>query len=334
MRQATTLWIGLLSSAAVASGAEPLKSRVVRASDPQAVHLFEADSTRVEALLQRAMRALTNQEDSAAAWQRFVQPTDVVGIKIAAGRAPLLGTHRALVHAIVSDLQRSGVPAQNIILWDRFASDLIAAGYSLRDRPGDVRVLATTPGEGGDPDVYYSLGLVGKPVWGDFAFLLEEVSDRSHVSRIVTQRLTKIVNVPVLTEHRDSGLAGCLFHLAIGSVDHTLRFAAAPWRYDPAIAEILALEVFHQKTVLHILDALTPQFAGGPSQQPRYVWHAGTLFVSTDPVAVDTLALEAIEAKRREHGLPSVAERARHIASAAELELGENRREFIEVVEP
>jgi hypothetical protein len=49
---------------------------------------------------------------------------------------------------------------------------------------------------------------------------------------------------------------------------------------------------------------------GGPlTQNPDFISPTGMLLVSTDPVAMDTIELEAIEKKRREQGAPSVWER-------------------------
>jgi len=46
---------------------------------------------------------------------------------------------------------------------------------------------------------------------------------------------------------------------------------------------------------------------GGPlSQNPKFIFPAGILMVGTDPVAMDTIELEKIEAKRRREGAPSV----------------------------
>ena len=323
---------GMAEPPSMAPSEPSRKSRVVLVQNEQAVRLFEAEPKTVRAMLERGIRALTSESDVGAAWRHYVQPGDVVGIKIATHAGPLLATHHPLVETILSGLEQAGIPPENIIIWDRFASEMKASGYILVDQPGAVKYLATTPEAGSDENVFYKSGLVGKPLWGDFDVRRVTISDRSYFSRIVTQRITKLINVPVLTDHRDAGLSGCLFNLAIGSTDNTRRFAASPWFYDPAVAEICAMEPLRSKTVLHILDALVAQYAGGPNVQPRFAWHFGALYLSTDPVAIDTLALADIEAQRAAHGLQAIRTRARHIASAAELELGTNRREEIELL--
>jgi hypothetical protein len=49
---------------------------------------------------------------------------------------------------------------------------------------------------------------------------------------------------------------------------------------------------------------------GGPLTQVQdFIDQAGILLVATDPVALDTIELEAIEKKRRERGAPSLWQR-------------------------
>ena len=78
---------------------------------------------------------------------------------------------------------------------------------------------------------------------------------------------------------------------------------------------------------------------GGPSANPRYVWEQKTLSFSTDPVAMDRLGWEVIDAKRKEMGLPPVSEsrwqgtcfrQPEHILFAGALGLGEADPEQIE----
>jgi hypothetical protein len=54
-------------------------------------------------------------------------------------------------------------------------------------------------------------------------------------------------------------------------------------------------------------------------------WPYGGFLASTDPVAVDAVARQVLEARRREVGLPPLAAEGRepaHIAAAARLGLG------------
>jgi hypothetical protein len=74
-------------------------------------------------------------------------------------------------------------------------------------------------------------------------------------------------------------------------------------------------------------------YAGGSVFKPRYSWPAGCLYFSRDPVAVDALALEKLDAKRREANLPVIGERASHVKTAERLGLGRAERSRISLVE-
>jgi len=57
------------------------------------------------------------------------------------------------------------------------------------------------------------------------------------------------------------------------------------------------------------MDGMRQVWHGGPLTQAQdFIDQPGILLVATDPVALDTIELEAIEMKRREKGAPSVWE--------------------------
>jgi uncharacterized protein (DUF362 family) len=171
-------------------------------------------------------------------------------------------------------------------------------------------------------------------IWGDALFGTEELSTRSHWPRLVTRTITKLINVPVLQDHEAYGLAGCLHNITVGLVDNHRRFDSARPRADASLAEIAAQPAVRDKVVVHVLDALVAGYAGGAEFKPRYSWPAGALYFSRDPVAVDTVALELLEAKRGEQHIPARgAAAAAHLEHAHRLGLGQNDRRRIELVE-
>jgi len=99
------------------------------------------------------------------------------------------------------------------------------------------------------------------------------------------------------------------------------------------IAEICAMQPVRGKLVLNVMDGLLAGYAGGPSFKPQYSWNYGALYFSADPVAIDSLCIEVLDAKRRESKVPPIGSRASHIASAVRLGLGQSDRSKIELVE-
>ena len=145
----------------------------------------------------------------------------------------------------------------------------------------------------------------------------EDISKRSHLPKLVTQTITKLINVPVLQDHDVCGLSGCLYNLSLGMVDNMRRFEMPGQHGDPMIAEICAMPPVRGKLVLNIMDGLIAGYAGGPGFKPQYSWNYGALYFSTDPVAIDSLCVEALDAKRREAKVPPIGSLASHIATAA-----------------
>ncbi|HUJ20692.1 MAG TPA: hypothetical protein VLX58_04180, partial [Bryobacteraceae bacterium] len=107
---------------------------------------------------------------------------------------------------------------------------------------------------------------------------------------------------------------------------------------DPYVADVYMLPPIRQKVRLHICDATTAQYEGGPSYMPQWSWPYNGLLVSRDPVALDSVGWQIIEQKRAEKGVQSLKELRRepaYIATAADSQhrLGTNDLRRIERVE-
>ncbi|MCX6909925.1 MAG: DUF362 domain-containing protein [Verrucomicrobia bacterium] len=317
-----------------ARGAEASRrSRVVIVHDPRSVEFYSPQTERVARMIERGVVALTQAADADAAWRQFVKPGDVVGIKVNSAPGPAMGTRHEIVSAVVDALRRVGVPARNIIIWDRSDENLVAAGWELRESGEGPLCFGTLPNAGWDSRVYYRVPHVGTIIWGDLEFGERELSERSHYSRIVTERVTKLINIPVLMDNRHVGLSGCLYNIAMGSVDNNRRFQTESLHYDAGIAEICSRPPLSEKLALNIFDALVAQYAGGPKFQPQATWTPGELWLSHDPVALDALALAAIEKRRKEANMPTLRDRGRHVRFAAEMGVGVDERSKMDIVE-
>ena len=78
------------------------------------------------------------------------------------------------------------------------------------------------------------------------------------------------------------------------------------------------------------MDGLRAVWHSGPfARIPEFVWEAKRLILGTDPVAVDRIELETVEAKRREKGAPSLWDRdPGHLDRAGEMERNAQKNRF------
>src|SRR5262249_37160037 len=81
---------------------------------------------------------------------------------------------------------------------------------------------------------------------------------------------------------------------------------SGPNQCNTFIPTVVAHQAIRQKTVLHILDGLVGVYQGGPSSTSGCVWPQRSLFFATDPVAMDLVGWDIVDAKRIEHGMPPV----------------------------
>ena len=278
----------------------------------------QLDEDAVSELMDQAMMKLTGRSSAKEAWRDIVLPDDIVGIKINPLAGPELSTHSIIVDKIVEGLYGAGVLRKQIIIWDRFEEHLLNAGYPIKQDEADVRTFASdTEGIGYDDEVFYESEK-------DSVTRRENESTRSRYSRIVTQQVDVLINVPILKHHAMAGVSGCLKNLAFGSVDNTRRFHGKPIYCNPAIAEILEHKVLKEKLVLNIVDGLVASFDKGPTYHAESTWKYGSLFISADPVILDVLVLQTVNQKREEMELDSVSKFANHINTASKLDLGTN----------
>src|SRR4029434_4526371 len=89
-----------------------------------------------------------------------------------------------------------------------------------------------------------------------------------------------------------------------------------------SIPSVYADERIAPKVVLHIMDGLLAQYAGGPRGHPNYVLEHATVYASKDPVALDATALRQLEGWRKHAKLPPIGRRADWLRVAEEDGLG------------
>ena len=249
-----------------------------------------------------ALTNLTGKPTPASAWRSLLSPKEIVGLKVYSKPGPRSGTRPAVVAAVVQGLLSAGLPATNIVIWDRQKEDLIQAGYDQLAKRLGVQLEAAASA-GYDTNTFYETSLVGQLVAGDVEFGKngETVGRKSYVTKLMVNRLTKIINISPLLNHYHFGVTGNLFSLAFGSVENTRRFDPPRGTLaQKAIPEIYAMEAIGDKVVLNIVDALICQYEGEQTSFLEFSTTLNELRFSTDPVALDVLSLYELERQRKE----------------------------------
>jgi len=242
----------------------PGKSKVVLVRDQEAFHKDgRLNEEKIGAMLEEAMLDLTGRDDGAAAWSQFFKPEDSVGVKINVMMTP---TAPELSRSIVRGIMKTGVPENRIILWDRDDAGYGLEGASVREKR--------------------------------FGY------DSKSLSKIITNEATALVNVPGMKAHWLAGVAISLKNWVGALANINVKDIGAAYKiHGDSCAEcaaIHAIPAIKSKSRLIVVDALRPLFHGGPQVNPRYLWQYSGLVIGTDPVAIDTVCMKIIEAKRRE----------------------------------
>ena len=157
---------------------------------------------------------------------------------------------------------------------------------------------------------------------------LEKKSDgigkKSYVSKLVSREMTKIISVAPLLNENDAGLCGHFFSLCLGSLDNTRRFEGDADRLATALPEIYALPSVGDRVVLNVTDALLGQYQGGPASYLQYATVLDQIWLSRDPVALDTLALKELARQRQLFSVPPPKLNYQLYTNAVLLQLGLN----------
>src|SRR2546427_9291751 len=172
------------------------------AQEPDAAVAFSPQPEKIPQIIQRGLTQLTGKPTLDEAWRSLVSTQDTVGIKVFSAPGPTSGTRPAVVEAVVKSLLAAGHPPKQIVVWDKHLSDLRQAGFfGLAERYG-VRVAGAAEA-GYDEKTFYETALLGQFVLGDLEIgpKGEGIWRKSYVSKIVTQQMTKNINVKPLLNH-------------------------------------------------------------------------------------------------------------------------------------
>ncbi len=264
-------------------------------------------------MLDASITQLTGLNDAREAWQALFAPNERVAIKVNAFRNSLIWTHIPLVTAVTDSLQDAGLPAENIVIFDYYTSELETVGYTI-NRDGDgVQCYGT------DRDYTSGWRIADTPM---------ELSD-------VLLSCDALINMPVLKAHRITGMTFAMKN-HYGTLSQPQNFHRGN-RLNWGMPELNALPAIKDRTRLVIGDMLEACLR--PNNSFPY-WEADmqgdAILMSFDPVAHDTMGLEVLKTKlEADGGNATAATRiaTKWLENATELGLGTNDPEQMDLIE-
>jgi len=158
---------------------------------------------------------------------------------------------------------------------------------------------------------------IAEEVADKFENVVIEDEEKSFFSNIVTKEITKLINIAVLKHNEDSGVTWAAKNIALGVTTNKVRFHID--YCATAIPMIMNNPYIKNKTVLHIGEAAKISTVSVAGAQMAF---DNRIFFSQDPVAMDRIGIDILEAKRLEMGLESIRDIATHVEACGRQGVG------------
>jgi uncharacterized protein (DUF362 family) len=298
-------------AAAPPSGFTPLNApgkivKVTKAGSLQPNGLYPKEDDAKE-MLERALKELTGAATLAASLGKFIHKDDKVAVKVnGIAKGGKFGTNKELVLPLLQGLLDLGVPASSIVVYEQFNSHMLGTRISQSNVPAGITCATHLNKDMATDDQPFPD--MGGNIQTKFCRQLMEA--------------TAVIDVTLIKDHSICGYTGCLKNMTHGSINnpgkHHLHHAS------PQIANLYAHEAIKSRVRLHVIDGYKIMYDGGPVEVVSYVPHE-SVYVTTDPVAMDALGWEMIDkirADKKMKSLEGVGRKPEYIEEAGKLGLG------------
>ena len=258
------------------------------------------------AMLERAMTELTGKPDLVTAVKQFVHPEDIVVVKVNGIALRNMGTNKELVLPFLQAMIDGGVRPDHITVLEQYGNFLDGTRVSAANVPAGVKISIHNNGDTTMPERV----IAGTGVATKFCRALTEA--------------TAAINFSLIKDHGICGYTGCLKNMTHGCqiLPHYFHTHHA----SPQIALLYGQDIIKSRVRLNITDGFKLMADGGPLyRQPQYVFPHESVYVTTDPVAMDAIGHDLVAKARAEHKLPTLEALGRpaaYIQAAADLGLG------------
>jgi uncharacterized protein (DUF362 family) len=262
-------------------------------------------------LLEKAMMELTGAANLVEAMKKFIHKDDIVAIKpngIAGQKGATMATNYELVLPLVEACIALGVPPEKITVYEQFPGFLLGTRVGTKKHELPAGVKTDTHNNRNHPmqDIRLYQGIPTKYC----KFFLDA---------------TAVIDLTMIKDHSICGYTGTLKNITHGNVDNPHDHHAH--NASPQIAVLYNHPIVTSRVRLHITDAFKVMYDKGPlDKDPKTRIPHGAVYVSTDPVAMDTVGWKlVVEEERKKRNLKTLAQvkrEPRYIKTASELGLG------------
>jgi hypothetical protein len=262
-----------------------------------------------------------------------------VGLKIYADSGPGLATPFGLVRGVIAALEKRGFASENIFLVGLNPLRLRLTGYLPSFSSGKVPfpghpVYVLESGKFYDPTWFYDSPLPSRfdPISNDRAVeaaaagKANTTTEEDRKSFLATPLFLDAdfwINLPVYTDHPVLGINGALVNATLWNASNTFRFFKSPATAPAAVAEMAAIPELRESWALTLVSLQLYQFIGGPYFNSLYTVSEHKLLMSSDPVMLDSIMFERLNAARKKTGFEPISEDdARMLDFAQQLGVG------------
>jgi uncharacterized protein (DUF362 family) len=279
--------------------------RVQKAGCLEANGIFPKPDDAKE-MLRRALEELTGKADMAEAAKLFVHPQDKVCVKVNGIALQNMATNKELVLPFLQAMIAAGVPAANITVLEQYPGFMQGTRITAKSVPAGVSVVWHSNND-------------ATMDWRD----IPGTQRHTKFVRALTES-TALINFALIKDHSICGFTGALKNMTHGCSVNPQDFH--DHHASPQIAILSAQDILRSRLRLCVFDGFKVMAQGGPLyKHPEYVKPHESVYVGTDPVALDVVGWDVVEKARAAFGLKSLTDEGRppaYIQAAADLGVG------------
>jgi hypothetical protein len=269
-----------------------------------------------------------------------------VGLKIYTDSGPGMATPVPLVRAVIAALQKRGFAPGNIFLVGLNQLRLRMSGYL----PSLITGKSPFPGH---PIYVLESGKFYDPVWFydsplpqrfDPIFMENQTKDVPNDTTKDEDRKSFLatplfldtdfwINLPVYTDHPTLGVNGSLVNATLWNASNTARFFRSPANAPAAVAEMSAIPELRETWAFTLVSLEHYQYIGGPYFNSLYTVSEPLLWLSRDPVMLDSMMLDRINLWRKRSGFNPVSEEIRTLQFAEMLGVGSTHTDQAKIID-